>query len=67
MPEPELFYYFTPATYALEAVAKHRLKAAELDKANDPFELLPIRWDNPTNDEIFQGVKTILRTVLTAR
>ena len=64
MPEPELFYYFTPTKYALEAVKNHRLKAAELDKANNPYELMPIRWDNPTDEQISQRVKSDLSQVL---
>ena len=44
MPETERFYYFTPANYALEGIKNQRLKAAELDKANDPYEMLPIIW-----------------------
>ena len=41
MTEPERLYYFTPTKYALEGVKNRRLKVAEMDKANDPFELLP--------------------------
>ena len=44
MPEPKLFYYFTPTKYAMEAVKNRRLKAAELDKTNDPFEFLAVRF-----------------------
>ena len=40
MPKTEQFYYFTSTKYALEAIKKRRLKAAELDKTNDPYELL---------------------------
>ena len=44
MAQPELLYYFTPTKYALESVQNRRLKVAELDKTNDPYEMLPIRW-----------------------
>ena len=54
MPETNRFYYFSPTKYALEAVKNHRLKIAELDKTNDPYELLPIRWDNADDDKSFQ-------------
>jgi hypothetical protein len=43
MAQPELLYYFTPTKYALESVQNRRLKVAELDKTNDPYEMLPIR------------------------
>ena len=34
-----------------------RLKAAELDKANDPFELLPLQWNNDEENNAFQDLK----------
>ena len=36
-------YHFTPTKYALKAIRDRRLKATELDKANDPFELWSYR------------------------
>ena len=35
-------YHFTSAKYALEAINMRRLKAAELDKTNDPYEVLAV-------------------------
>ena len=43
MPKTKRLYYFTPTKYALLAIRDKRLKATELDKTNDPFELLPYR------------------------
>ena len=57
MPETKLFYYFTPAKYALEGVKNHRLKVAELDKANDPYELLPVRCNNEIEDRLCKELK----------
>ncbi len=51
MPKTEQFYYFTSTKYALEAIKKRRLKAAELDKTNDPYELLGFRLDSFANNE----------------
>ena len=54
MPETRRLYHFTPTKYALEAVKNGRLKAAELDKANDPYELLPFRRDDfPTEMSLY--------------
>ena len=56
MPKTKRFYYFTPTKYALEGVKNRRLKVAELDKANDPFEFLPVRCDKEA-EETFQTLK----------
>ena len=57
MPKTKRFYYFTPTKYALEAVKNRRLKVAELDKANDPYEILPARWNSNDEDKAFQDMK----------
>ena len=57
MSKPERFYYFTPTKYALEGVKDLRLKAAELDKANDPYELMPLRSNSADEDEKFMELK----------
>lgn len=57
MARTERFYYFTPTKYALAGVKDRRLKAAELDKANDPYELLPVRCDNEDEKELFTKIK----------
>ena len=51
------FYYFTPTKYALENLENRRLKAAELDKANDPFEFLPVRCRNEEETHVFETLK----------
>ena len=62
MPKTEQFYYFTSTKYALDDIKKRRLKAAELDKTNDPYELLGFRLDNLINDEkeLLDNFKTIV-------
>ena len=42
MPRTKQLYHFTSAKYALEAISMRRLKAAELDKTNDPYEALAV-------------------------
>ena len=54
MSEPELFYYFTSTKYALEAVKNRRLKVAELDKTNDPYEFMAVRPPASITMEDFQ-------------
>ena len=51
MPETKQFYYFTSTKYALEAVKDRQLKAAELDKTNDPYELFGFRLDSLISNE----------------
>ena len=46
MPKTERLYYFTCTKYALEGIQKRRLKATQLDKTNDPFELLACRSES---------------------
>ena len=64
MAQPELLYYFTSTKYALESVQNRQLKVAELDKTNDPYELLPIRGKEglteATVDELFSNLQSNL-------
>ena len=55
MPKKKRFYYFTPTKYALESIKNRRLKAAEMDKANDPYEFLSLKWNNTNDAETFIG------------
>ena len=64
MPETKRLYYFTPTKYGLKAVKHLRLKTAELDKVNDPYELLPFQPKNNISDEAFQRIKNNLSEVL---
>jgi Protein of unknown function (DUF2971) len=41
-----LVYHFLPAKYALDDLARKRLKISELDDLNDPFELWCIAQEN---------------------
>ena len=60
MPETKRFYYFTPANYALESIKNQRLKAAELDKANDPYEMLPIMWDEDKEEKLLIEIRKLM-------
>ena len=57
MPETKQFYYFTLTKYALEAVRNRHLKATELNKANDPYEMLPFQLNDSNDDAIAQMVR----------
>ena len=57
MPNVERFYYFTRTKYALEAVRNRELKVAELNKANDPFEFLVIRFNYEKEGTWFEEYK----------
>ena len=57
MPETKQFYYFTLTKYALEAVRNRQLKATELNKANDPYEMLPFQLNDGNDNVIAQRVR----------
>ena len=59
MPATERFYYFTPTKYALEGVKNRRLKVAELEKANDPFEFLPVRCNKEAEEAILEVLNSL--------
>ena len=48
-----------PATYALQAIEKRRLKASDLDETNDAFEYLAIRFNHP-EDESFSELRSFI-------
>ena len=64
MPETKRFYYFTLTKYALEAVRDRQLKATELNKANDPYEMLPFQLNDGNDNVIAQMVKDDLSQML---
>ena len=64
MPETKRFYYFTTAKYALKAVKDHQLKATELNKANDPYEMLPFQLKSAHDDKIAQLVRDDFATFM---
>ena len=39
-------YHFLPAEFALDDIEKRRIKVAEIDQLNDPFELSCAALDN---------------------
>ncbi len=39
-------YHFLPAEHALDDIRKRRIKIAEMDQLNDPFELWCVAQDN---------------------
>lgn len=57
MSMPMKLYYFTPAHFALSALALRRLKVARLAELNDPFELLAVDAAIPLHREYFRRVK----------
>ena len=50
-------YKFTSTKYALQAICKRELKATELDKTNDVYELLPYRWDSKDKERTATYIK----------
>ena len=57
-------YHFTPTKYALKAIRDRRLKATELDKANDPFELLPYRNETRESFQEYSRCRTAMDWVM---
>jgi len=50
-------YHFTTARHGLAAIRDKRLKVAEINKLNDPFEFLPIDLTDPTVRRAFTSWK----------
>jgi hypothetical protein len=48
-------YHFTTAKYAFDDLRNRRLKIAQLDDLNDPFELKSVNLCNPTHAQAFDG------------
>ena len=53
-------YHFTSAKYALKAIRDRRLKATELDKTNDPFELQPYRSETQESFQEYSRWRTAM-------
>jgi len=53
-------YHFLPEVWALDDLQRRRLKIAEIDKLNDPFEFLGPRLDDRAARQAFQAMKTQL-------
>jgi len=50
-----LLYHFTTAKYALDDLRNRRLKIAQFDDLNDPFELKSVNLCNPLHSTTFDG------------
>jgi hypothetical protein len=48
-------YHFTKAKYAFDNLRNRRLKIAQLDDLNDPFELKSVNLCNPLHAQAFDG------------
>ncbi len=48
-------YHFTSANYAFDDLRNRRLKIAQLDDLNDPFELKSVNLCNPLHAQAFDG------------
>ena len=53
MPETKLLYCFMKAKHALQNIECHRLKFSNLDHVNDPYESLPIRFNDCEEENCF--------------
>ena len=53
MPETKQLYHFLPAKFALQAIERRQLKAADLHKVNDPFEALVMAFENREYENAF--------------
>ena len=66
MADSKELYYFTSARYGLEAVKNGRIKVAQFDKTNDPFELLSLLPNETLTHEILETTRTNLSTYFKA-
>ena len=56
-------YHFLPAKHALFDISKRRIKVAELDDLNDPFELFSVRLPSPAHRTVWRGfVRDVARS-----
>jgi Protein of unknown function (DUF2971) len=56
MSNSERLYHFTTSKYALDDLSKRRLKIAQFDDLNDPFELKSVNLCDPVNAQAFDGI-----------
>jgi hypothetical protein len=52
-------YHFTTAKFALDDLRNRRLKIAQFDDLNDPFELKSVNLCNPVHAQAFDGIEKI--------
>src|SRR5260370_2192350 len=50
-------YHFTTAKFALDDLRNKRLKIAQFDDLNDPFELKSVNLCNPVHAQAFDGIE----------
>ena len=50
-------YHFTTAKFALDDLRNRRLKIAQLDDLNDPFELKSVNLCDPEHAQAFDGIE----------
>ena len=60
MPKTKRLYHFMEAKWALQAIGNRRLKIANLDEANDLFEMLAFRWDCEGQEADFLRIRKSL-------
>ena len=53
MPRVKQLYHFLPTKFALKAIERRQLKAADLDRVNDPFEALVMAFDSREYEDAF--------------
>lgn len=59
MNKPDRLYHFTTAKFALDDLRNRRLKIAQFDDLNDPFELKSVNLCNPDHARAFDGIEII--------
>ena len=59
MPEKKPLYHFMRTEHALQAIERRRLKFADLNKVNDPYESLPIGLASYEEEKIFRCSLTV--------
>ena len=52
-------YHFTTAKYALDDLRNRRLKIAQFDDLNDPFELKSVNLCDPVHADAFDGIEAL--------
>jgi hypothetical protein len=57
MSSPDRLYHFTEAKHALDDLRNRRLKIAQFDDLNDPFELKSVNLCDPVHARAFDGAE----------
>jgi len=59
MNSPDRLYHFTITKHALDDLRNRRLKIAQFDDLNDPFELKSVNLCNPLHAQAFDGIEEL--------